>query len=67
MKLEEAAKLYSEKLNEKFKTGTFTVGTDQIDTIYIYEHVRGLKMYQRISEFEGSKVISKYIGKVKPC
>lgn len=36
------------------------------EPLYLYEHVRGLKS-NRVQKFEGFKVVSKYIGKIKPC
>ena len=41
----------------------FSVGHDQIDTIYVYEHVRGYAK-KRLKEYEGFKVKSQYIGKI---
>lgn len=41
----------------------FSVGHDEIDTIYVYEHVRGYAK-RRLKEYEGFKVKSEYIGKI---
>lgn len=41
----------------------FSVGHDEIDTIYVYEHVRGYAKMRR-KEYEGFKIKSEYIGKI---
>lgn len=43
----------------------FSVGHDQIDVIYLYEHVRGISRLVP-KEFNGFRVKRQYVGKVRP-
>lgn len=65
--IEEAAHTLASQLSKEFpKAGSFTVGHDQNDTIFVYEHIRGMS-HAAPKEYYGFKVIRKYLGKVKPC
>lgn len=69
MTLTEAAEKLQGILEKNHGLGVFSVGNDQVDTIYVYELKRGFAK-QRIrpdwlpSEF---KYIQKYMGKIKPA
>ncbi len=67
MNIETCATELQEKLNTGFKPGTFSVGHNQVDTIVIYEHVRGFaKRRVRPSWIPDCyKVEFKYVGRIK--
>jgi hypothetical protein len=67
MKIEEAVQLISRKLGASFQPGSITVGHNA-DTIFIYEHVRGLTKRRVPTGFESQfKVVRKYVGKIRPA
>ena len=68
MTIQEAAELLKTKLNESFNPTWFSLGHNEVDTIFVYEHIRGLAKRRMESgeQFEGFKVIRKYVGKVVP-
>ncbi len=68
MDIKEVCEKLQNKLNENFESGTFSVGHDEKDTIFIHEHKRGFAK-QRVRPAwipEEFKVIYKYIGKISP-
>lgn len=60
--LEEATELLSQQLHDQFPAH-FSVGSDKINTIYVYELKKG-HAKDRLKEFQGYKVVSKYIGTI---
>lgn len=78
MTIDEAAQSLAEKLNKSFAPGSFTVGVGSSDalhdenrppdTIFVYEHVRGLAKLRLTSgnDYEGYRVVRKYVGRATP-
>ena len=64
MQVEEAAKLFYAEMLEKYKREAFSVGSDLVDTIFVYGHKRGLPKNNKNETYQGFKVVRKYIGKL---
>lgn len=62
-----AIDLYDELMEKLCKPGEVTVSHDNVDTIYINEHIRGFTKSKRLKEYKGYKVIQKYVGRIKPA
>lgn len=63
MKIEEAVKFWINELSKKFAKTDFVVGHSK-DTIFIYEqkHLKGIMIP---IEWNGFKIVRKYIGKIQ--
>lgn len=60
----------AEKLSDvllKYGWEEFSVGQNEFDTIFVYEHVRGYAKKRTVKEFGGYKVVYEYVGRTRPA
>jgi hypothetical protein len=69
MTLDRAVIRWQLLVDASLSPGTVTVGSDGIDTVYLYEHVRGLAKRRSRPAWLPSKfkVIYKFVGRVRPA
>lgn len=68
MTIQEASEKLADELSEWLKPGAVTVATDEVDTIYIYEHLMVPGVYMKFGPlYEGFKLVRKRVGKIRPA
>ena len=62
MTIQEAAKELASKLDPH----SFTVGSNEVDTLYVYEHDRRYRAPFDLMAFHDFKIERKFVGRISP-
>jgi hypothetical protein len=73
MNIQETAVQLQDALERIYASGSLSVGTDQINTIYIYELKRGFVKHRQnmikqanVAGIEQFQIVHRYMGKILP-